>query len=103
MIKEFFKYRKQWLEETAMSSVGGPHPTLQHIIDMGEDVLPLIFFDLSHTLTHKNPIHWFYALHEITGQSPVHDDHLGDIINMALDWLEWATFNGYSDCIDLKP
>ncbi|MFV2013835.1 MAG: hypothetical protein ACC656_00260 [Candidatus Heimdallarchaeota archaeon] len=101
MIREFFQYRTDWLEETKFDSIKIPNQALEKIIAMGEDVLPLILFDLAQSTNVKQPIRWFYALSQITRKMPVRDEDLGDIMYMAMDWLEWASQNGFQNYIKL--
>ncbi|WKW11240.1 hypothetical protein Strain138_000476 [Pseudogemmatithrix spongiicola] len=43
----------------------------------------------------RNPDHWFWALHVLTGVNPVIPQHYGDLRAMTADWLTWAAANGY--------
>ena len=67
------------------------HPSYQRIIGMGEDAIPLILNELD-----RQPDHWFWALHSITGANPVPEDCQGNISAMASAWIEWGQRNGYS-------
>lgn len=62
------------------------HPAYQQIIGMGERALPLIFRELE-----REPDHWFWALHAITGEDPVPPSDRGRIAEMARAWLHWAS------------
>ena len=61
-------------------------PSYQQIIGMGDMALPLILRELA-----REPDHWFWALHAITGADPVEPDARGDVRKMAKAWIEWAT------------
>jgi hypothetical protein len=93
---KFHDLADQWREETCfLSSLTRivSHPAYREIIDMGEAAVPLILEELR-----KQPNHWFYALHEITGASPVSTNDAGDIRKMTQAWVEWGIKNHY-----LKP
>ena len=66
------------------------HPSYQRIIGMGEDAIPLILNELD-----RQPDHWFWALHSITGADPVPKDCQGNISKMANAWIEWGRRNGF--------
>ena len=66
------------------------HPSYQRIIGMGEDAIPLILGELD-----RQPDHWFWALHSITGADPVPEDCQGNISEMASAWVEWGRRNGF--------
>jgi hypothetical protein len=85
---KFSALERDWKESTQfLSSVSAisMHPSYQRIIGMGEKVLPLIFSSMK-----QEPDHWFWALHEITGENPVKYEHRGYINEMTNDWLEWG-------------
>jgi hypothetical protein len=66
------------------------HPAYREIVEMGEVALPLIFDELK-----RAPDHWFVALHEITGASPVLECNRGRMDGMTDDWLRWGLEHGY--------
>ncbi|MBI1830609.1 MAG: hypothetical protein HYR84_04060 [Planctomycetes bacterium] len=66
------------------------HPAYQQIIGLGPDAIPLLLAQMQH-----DPDHWSWALHAITGENPVREEHRGDIDLMAQDWVEWGKANGY--------
>ena len=66
------------------------HPSYQRIIGMGEDAIPLILSELD-----RQPDHWFWALHSITGADPVPEDCQGNVPAMTSAWIEWGRRNGY--------
>ena len=61
------------------------HPAYRQIVGMGEQVIPLILEELQH-----QPDHWFPALHELTGTSPVPEKSKGNIAEMRRAWLDWG-------------
>lgn len=65
------------------------NPSYQQIIGMGDNAIPLILHELD-----RQPDHWFWALHSITGADPVHEDCQGNISKMASAWIEWGRRNG---------
>jgi hypothetical protein len=66
------------------------HPAYQQIIGMGEDVIPLILWELE-----KTPNHWFWALRAISDEDPVKPEERGNIHKMAQSWLKWGKEHGY--------
>lgn len=62
----------------------------QRIIALGPAAIPLIINEMR-----RNPDHWFWALHVLTGVNPVIPQHYGDLRAMTADWLTWAAANGY--------
>ena len=50
------------------------HPAYRQIIGLGEQAIPLILEELD-----RQPDHWFPALHELTGTSPVPAESRGNI------------------------
>lgn len=65
------------------------HPAYRAIIALGPDAVPFVLKSLE-----QEPIHWFEALKEITGQDPVPRHHWGDIRAMRDDWLCWGREQG---------
>ncbi len=66
------------------------HAAYIEILEMGDPALPLILHELE-----KRPRHyWFWALREISQESPVPPGHRGMIEEMAKDWLDWARRKG---------
>jgi hypothetical protein len=66
------------------------HPSYQQIIGMGEIAIPFIVEELE-----REPDHWFWALHCITGVDPVPEDDRGNIDAMSAAWIDWARKHGY--------
>ena len=88
---EFQLLTKQWRRETAVfSSISKKvlHLAYQRIIGMGPAALPLILRELE-----QKPGHWFWALHAISGESPV--DSETDFDTAVFAWLEWGRSKGY--------
>lgn len=66
-------------------------PAYQQIIGMGPVAIPWIIEELE-----KEPDHWFWALHCLTGGvDPVSPSYRGDIAAMSRAWIQWARDNGY--------
>jgi len=66
------------------------HSAYQQIIGMGQEAIPLILRELEQS---TDP--WFWALAAITGANPVPEEHRGRRQLMVMDWLDWATTQGY--------
>ncbi len=83
----------EWRRDTVfLSSVTKlvKHPAYQHIIEMGEAALPLLFKELQ-----VRPDHWFWALSAITSENPVKQEDAGDIDKMTLAWMEGGKKENY--------
>lgn len=65
------------------------HPAYQQIIGMGKDAVPLILDELR-----REPDHWFWALHAITGDDPVPSNGRGKLEGMTRAWLDWGVRRG---------
>ena len=82
----------RWERETAIlsnSSRAAQHPAHREIISMGQPSVPLILARME-----ASGGHWFQALHEITGASPVDPKDRGNIVAMQASWLDWGRRNG---------
>jgi len=91
--QQFNEWARTWRNEMGpVSSVSKmcDHPAYRNIVQMGPTALPLIFHSLA-----LFPNHWFLALLEIVGHSPILPEHRGKIDEMAQDWLKWADEHGY--------
>jgi len=66
------------------------HPAHKEIVKAGEVVIKYILQDLQ-----EDPWHWFMALHLITGEFVIKDEHRGMVQAMTDDWLEWGREKGY--------
>lgn len=65
------------------------HPAYQQIIALGPIAIPWIIEELE-----KEPDHWFWALHCLTGGvDPVPPSDRGDIAAMSAAWLKCAAEN----------
>ncbi len=83
----------QWHDATQFSSslaAKKAHPAYKDIVALGEEAIPLILDVLE-----QGPDFIFMALHDITGEDPVHEEHRGRLPAMLQDWLDWGTEHGY--------
>jgi hypothetical protein len=90
---EFAHLADQWRKErgaTSMAKRMAEHPAYRKIVAMGEKAVPLILAELE-----RQPDHWFFALHEITGANPVPEKSRGNLPQMAQAWLDWGRKQGY--------
>jgi len=91
--QRFTHLAQQWEHNTAhLSSMTKKvvDPAYQSIIDMGADVLPILFRELK-----KSPNWWFWALREITETDPTSPEDAGNLHKMTNAWLKWAEENDY--------
>lgn len=91
LISEFESLKYNWIEDTKISSslsIIYNHPAYKKIIEMGEEVLPLIFHDLL-----KNDNFWFKALRDITGVNLTNKENQGKFHILKQDWINWAKNN----------
>ena len=92
--QKFFNLSTTWKLETRFSSSTDEiisNDSYLKIISLGQDVLPLIFWDLK-----KEPEFWFTALKALTGADPVNKENIGNLPKMSQDWLKWAKEHEYS-------
>lgn len=89
---EFEALAERWESErprggnvTAMSRV----PSYQAVIAMGTRALAPILKRI-----HREPDHWFVALHRITGENPVPPEAEGKLRAMAEAWVKWGRERG---------
>ena len=73
LVAEWKAGRRRGADVTQMTS----HPAYRQIVGMGERAIPLILEELD-----RQPDHWFLALHELTGTSPVPTESKGNIAKM---------------------
>ncbi|MCY4578411.1 MAG: site-specific DNA-methyltransferase [Chloroflexi bacterium] len=66
------------------------HPAYQQIVGMGEQAIPLILEELEREVDH-----WFPALRELTGTSPVPEESKGNLSKMRDAWLNWGKDEAY--------
>ncbi len=91
LVSQWHRERRNaiWIADIAMC------PSYQKIIAMGKErVLPLILKQL--IKERKEPDHWFWALRILTDDNPVPQEHQGDMVRMAEDWIDWGQKNGYA-------
>jgi len=91
--ERFRRLAEVWHQETdhlSSMSEASAHPAYQEIIDLGPDILPLLFRDLE-----ENHTHWFGALAALTGAQPIPTGAGGKIPTMVDAWIRWAKDNGY--------
>jgi len=84
---------ERWQNATATSSLledKRSHPLYRRIVDMGEDVIPLILEEVG-----IRPSLIFTALHDITGADPILPEHRGRVGDMIRDWIDWGVQHGY--------
>lgn len=63
----------------------------RRIIAMGDPAVSWILRDLAE----QGPNHWFLALANITGESPIEGVVSGDMIGVTKAWLKWGLTKGY--------
>jgi hypothetical protein len=86
---------RKWREGTQLSSLledKRAHPAYRRIVDMGEDVIPLILEEIK-----ARPDLIFMALHDITGEDPITPEHRGRVREMIQDWLRWESERRMAD------
>ena len=66
------------------------HPAYERIVGMGEQAIPLILNELEREVDH-----WFPALRELTGASPVPEESKGNLVKMTQAWLDWGKDEAY--------
>jgi adenine-specific DNA-methyltransferase len=85
--KEFKRLVSEWKVNRRSTSTAkrmAAHPAYQSIIQLGRPAVPHILAELERELDH-----WFIALHEITGASPVPEASRGKLAEMAKAWADW--------------
>jgi hypothetical protein len=91
--ERFRRLSGAWHKAVALqssSTVRNSHPAYQEINSLGPEVVPLLLRDME-----ENHTHWFAALRQITGASPVPEAAAGNIPLMVAAWLQWAKDNSY--------
>jgi hypothetical protein len=81
-----WRRQAQFLSNSVQIAMLEPY---QHIIGMGEAVVPLILEEM-----HREPGQWFWALQAITEQDPVPPEARGKVREMTAAWLEWGRQHG---------
>lgn len=92
LASEFARLADEWRRESQFLSSSTDIAMLwpyQRIISLGRPAVPLILKELQ-----KEPDHWFWALHAITGEDPVPPEDRGYLDKMAAAWLKWGRENG---------
>ncbi len=87
----FQQLAEQWKKETKyISSLSkmALHPAYQKIIGLGQPAVALILAELQ-----KNPDHWLWALHAITGEDPAQPN--ATFQEAVEAWIEWGRSKGY--------
>lgn len=88
LAEALFSLAEEWRRATRFQSsldrITG-HPAYRQIIQLGEEVVPLILQELK-----RRPEPWFAALREITQADPVRPEERGDIRAMADAWVRWG-------------
>jgi hypothetical protein len=88
---EFKTLVEKWHKDTQhVSSVRKriEHPAYRRIIEIGSNVLPMLFRELN-----ERPSHWLVALHAITHEDPAPE---GSTFREAVGaWLAWGRDRGY--------
>lgn len=88
----FRKLADEWRSATAFDSSPDRitrHEAYRAIVDLGEEVAPLILRDLK-----RRPELWFAALRELLNVDPVRPEQRGNVRAMADAWLEWGQNHG---------
>jgi predicted transcriptional regulator len=91
--QEFAQLAEQWRRERGATSLArcmAEHPAYRRIVAMGDKAVPFILAELE-----REPDHWFVALHEITGASPVPAPRRGKLKEMPEAWISWGRKHGY--------
>ena len=92
-IQENFElYKIQWLENTKFSSTLREieaDENCQKIIDLGVDILPLIFKEIKE----DNGRRWIIVLHRMAYVNLMKPGHTGDLKSIVQDWIEWGKQN----------
>jgi hypothetical protein len=90
LISTFNRLAETWKYDTACHSsinIIANHSAYQEIIKMGSEVVPLILQEMQ-----RQPGHWFWALHAITGEDPAPK---GSTVREATQaWLDWGKKQG---------
>jgi hypothetical protein len=91
--RKFHRFVREWKAAVGPSSSAVQmtmHPAYQQIIGIGEPAIPLLLHELQ-----RDPDHWFWALHAITGENPVPAESRGRLDGMADAWLDFGRRHGY--------
>lgn len=86
--EQFHTLAEDWREATLLQSSLSEitaHPAYRAIINLGQDVVPLLLRELE-----VRPSLWFTAIREITGVNPVRPEDRGHVDKMTRAWLRWG-------------
>jgi hypothetical protein len=89
---KFWELVTVWQMDTRyMSSASDmlSHPSVNAMIQMGPEVIPLVLLAL------KENWHLSYVLHKVTGEWPVKDEYAGNGEKINECWYKWAKKHGY--------
>ena len=77
---------KWWVESSIYSNPRNlyTNENYKKIISLGKKIVPILISDLN---TPNGD--WFQALQEITGESPILEENIGDVTKMAQYWKNW--------------
>ncbi len=83
----FYQLASQWTKEAkGQSSISQAlTPTYLKILTLGKEITPLILRELE-----KSPNFWFIALRTLNEENPVSKEHMGNVLKMREDWLNWG-------------
>ena len=83
------KWKTDMIFQSSISTMV-EHTAYQGIINLGDDVVPLLLKELK-----VRPDHWFVALKRITGEDPIKANQRGDFDQMVQSWLKWGEDHGF--------
>lgn len=89
---KFWDLIRQWEFDTRNSSSASQilsHPSVAGLIQMGQEVIPLILKAM------KDNFHLTFVLHKLTGEWPVKDEYKGNGPEIVRAWRKWAQKHGY--------
>jgi hypothetical protein len=73
-------------------------PAHEEIVKMGWAAVPCIIREF----VEGRVDHWFWALHVITGENPVKEEHRGYLKLMAEDWCRWWRDRQTGTAVDIS-
>ena len=86
LVQDWKELRPKGADVAAMTR----HRAYQKIIGLGKIAVPWILEEMA-----ERPDHWFVALHELTGASPVPEASRGRLPEMTAAWLDWGRQQGH--------
>jgi hypothetical protein len=95
-----------WLNyQSGRSRLDFMHPAYQQIVGMGPQAVRFLLREVE-----QQSGHWFHALKQIAGHSPVPAESRTDFDAVVRAWLEWGRLNGYwpnkdreGQLVDVEP